>query len=149
MAKPRVIKARRKEEQVTSEFADMQKKIERFATIQLLLSQKTEDFKKGTAGYATELKDIEAVVLKFAEKEKLTKVDGIKFEAEIKPKTTNSIPPKPLHDMLTKQKKKAIFFEIIKVQLTEAKKILGEVLLKPIMVSETNKFHKIVVKRKP
>ena len=149
MVKPRVIKARKKEEQVTDEVMVMKKKVERYATIELLFGQKAEEFKKATAGFTTEMAQIQETVLKYAEENELSTVDGIKFEAEIKPKTTTSIPPKRLHDMLTKQKKKAIFFEIIKVQLTEAKKVLGQVMLKPITVSETNKFFKIVVKRKP
>ena len=149
MGKPRVIKARRKEVEVTDEAQEMKRKVERYATLQTLLGQKTEEFKKGTAGFATEMATIQTEVLKYAKEHGLKKVDGIQFEAEVKEKRTTSIPPEALHDMLAKQKKKKLFFDIIKVQLTEAKKVLGEVMLKPIVVSELDKFNKIKVLRKP
>jgi hypothetical protein len=149
MAKPRVIKARRQAKDVPDEYKEVQKKVERYATLQTLLTEKAEEFARATSGYQTELKNIEKEILKFAEEHKVTTVDGIKFEAEVRGKTTNEIPPKKLHDMLVKQKKKAIFFDLVKVRLTDAKKVLGEVMIKPIMVSTLNKYNKIVVQRKP
>jgi len=149
MDKPRVIKARRKEDEVTDEVQVMRNKVERYATLQTLLGQKQEVFKKDTAGYETEMTQIEADVLKFAKHNQVVVVDGIKFEAQIKSKTTSYIPPEALHKMLIKQKKKDVFFDIIKVQLTAAKKVLGEVMLKGIMKSDTDMYNKINVVRKP
>ena len=93
-----------------------------------------------------ELELIKPVLLAYAIERKEKRFAGFKGFANIKKKTSSFISPKDLFQYLVKCDKKKLFYDLIKVGITDAKKFLGEEALKDITKVETKEYGSVSFK---
>lgn len=98
--------------------------------------------KKGEKG----LDVIKPLLLAYAKHKKEKQLAGFKGFAVVKQKTKSFISPKDLLQYLIKCDKKKLFYDLIKVGITDAKKFLGEEALKDITKVETKEYGSISLK---
>lgn len=89
---------------------------------------------------------IKPVLLAYAIERKEKRLSGFQGLAKITKKTSSFIAPKDLLQYLIKCDKKKLFYDLIKVGITDAKKFLGEEALKDIIKVETKEYGSVSFK---
>lgn len=98
--------------------------------------------KKGKKG----LELIKPFLLAYAKHKKEKRLAGFKGVVEIKKKSSSFIAPKDLLTYLIKCDKRKLFYDLVKVGITDAKKFLGEEALKDITKTETKEYGSVSLK---
>jgi hypothetical protein len=93
------------------------------------------------------LKEIRTELLKYAEDTNTKVLQGFLAKVEIRPTTSTEIEPGKLKALLTKMSKASLFYELLKVKITDAKKYLGEETLRPISKTTTEEYGSISYKK--
>ncbi len=69
------------------------------------------------------------------------------FDVFIKSKTKTEVPPDKLFDYFKKIKEPNKFFDYVSVKLTDAKKFIGEAVLKEFWIQDTETYADVEIKR--
>ena len=94
-----------------------------------------------------DLNEIKKGLREYAEKHKLPMIHGSKFYVKFSPRSVTECDAKKLFDFLKRKKKSFLFWSLVKVQITEAKKMLGcEQFNKLSTVQELGKFYTVSFK---
>lgn len=97
---------------------------------------------------AADFKIVKEILLFYSKKHKIAIHEGEAGTANVKPKTISYVNPKKLLARMVVLGKKKLFFGVIKVGITEAKKYLGSVEIDAIADTDTEKYGSISFKAK-
>jgi len=92
------------------------------------------------------VKEAKATLLQNAEDKEWKELSGKTAKCKIGPKTTTFIGVKSFLQLLKKIGKTNLVPDLLKVQLTEAKKSLGEIVLEDIMEQDTKEYGSVSFK---
>lgn len=92
---------------------------------------------------AKELKEIKARLIKFAKQEHLKKIEGSSGTADIQAKASTTINVSEFIRVLNSLDKLSLVDDLLSVKVGDAKKFLGEDVLKDIMHTEHDAYGKI------
>lgn len=81
-----------------------------------------------------ELKPIKNAIRKYADSNHLDEVEGNEHLAKLSGGKSSMIPPKDLYRVMKKEGVLDKFWDLIKVQVTDAKELMGELSLKDIII---------------
>jgi len=87
------------------------------------------------------------MLLEQMKKKKVTEFKVGDYTAFAKSKTSTVVPPEALFEYFKKLKKSGDFYKYVSVRVTDAKKFIGEVVLKDFWEQETDHYAGVEVKR--
>jgi hypothetical protein len=122
--------------------------VDRYAVLDAERAKAAAEAKAVTKRTESEFKELSEKILAYAKANKKKWIEGTRAAVEVKPLTSSSIDPKALLSYLKRAGSLAMFFGLVKVGITEAKKSLGEKVLKNngVLTESTNEYAGLNVK---
>ena len=127
---------------------DIRSKIDEAGKLQEEVLKKVKQFEETIAPIVLKREVLFSEVLQHLKAGGIVAIDAKEFTAEGKSSTSTHINPKKLADLLKKMDKGKQFFDLVKVKMTETKKMIGESALKEIWEKTTETYTKVVIKRR-